>query len=723
MYLPAGLMPSDIHRPRCKLPPSLAPAPPSGPLCPSSLSLLWILLPFLLPTPAISQVPTPVLTTAREIAAHVTPKDAEPTPVRLEEATVTFLDPGNTIFLKDATGVTFIRAAKSNPRPAPGEQLRITGVTHNGLIIGGIKPGTIERLGRGVPPEPEAITVEELSSGRFHYHCVTLTGVGRSWHRLGENNLVLRLLSGGRTVELRFDEAPPDASAWIDAELRVSGLAAGDINDRRELVLPYLRMRSAEDLAVLAPAPQEPFAAAPLPLAELQRAIARPHRVKVRGTALGPSVGGGLFLRQEDGSVFVHTNAMEATTGDVVEALGFPEMGPFSAQLADAECRILGREAPPLPRPVSEGGLSDGCDADLITLEARLLQRIDGQQATELMAQAASISLSISSPTLLLQEAQPGALVRLTGLCRVAATRSDGYRARPTAYRLWLRAPEDLAVLQGTPWWTSQRLALAIAGVSTLALLAVLWATQLRRQVTRQLTVIEVKAQREAIVEERQRIAREFHDTLEQELAGLSLRLDAALPRVTDEKAHSLLDQQRRLLARLQTDTRDFVWDLRDSSRQDAPLDLALRSLVEHLQVNTTTPLAFGTGDRGDIGAGDERNWKLPPLIQHHLLRITREAVHNALKYAQAGGITVSLTTSGTGPGASGPATRQGGSLQLTIADDGRGFDPATAQALQGHFGIRGMHERARKIGATLEIQSEVGKGTCVTVKLPLPTS
>jgi len=213
--------------------------------------------------------------------------------------------------------------------------------------------------------------------------------------------------------------------------------------------------------------------------------------------------------------------------------------------------------------------------------------------------------------------------------------------------------------------------------------------------------VIESKAQREAITEERQRIAREFHDTLEQELAGLSLRLDAATPRVTDEKARGLLDQQRKLLMRLQTETRDFVWDLRDATRHEAPLDIALRSLVEHLQVNTTTPLTFSSS--GEIP-------KLPALIQHHLLSLAREAVNNAVKYAKGTGIAMELT---------GTADR----LELSIADNGQGFDVERAMSLEGHFGLRGMRERTQKIGAELELDSSLGKGTRLKVMLPLPVA
>ena len=132
-------------------------------------------------------------------------------------------------------------------------------------------------------------------------------------------------------------------------------------------------------------------------------------------------------------------------------------------------------------------------------------------------------------------------------VCRVSAIRRGGYRARATACQILPRAMEDLIVLRGAPWWNSQRLAIGLGGVALMALVGFAWVGLLRRQVARQFAVIEAKAQREAVIEERQRIAREFHDTLEQELAGLSIRLDAATPRVADEKARDLLRQQQKL--------------------------------------------------------------------------------------------------------------------------------------------------------------------------------
>jgi signal transduction histidine kinase len=90
------------------------------------------------------------------------------------------------------------------------------------------------------------------------------------------------------------------------------------------------------------------------------------------------------------------------------------------------------------------------------------------------------------------------------------------------------------------------------------------------------------------------------------------------------------------------------------------------------------------------------------------LLRIAREAVHNAIKYAGAKTIDVTLD-------------RQAEVLQLVITDDGRGFDVAEADTMEGHFGIRGMRERARKLGAELRICSSFTGGTTVELTLPQP--
>jgi signal transduction histidine kinase len=130
----------------------------------------------------------------------------------------------------------------------------------------------------------------------------------------------------------------------------------------------------------------------------------------------------------------------------------------------------------------------------------------------------------------------------------------------------------------------------------------------------------------------------------------------------------------------------------------------AIRSQVAYLQSLTSVPVGFDT-------AGEPP--PLPTIVQYHLVRIAREAAINAVKYARAGRITIRLETKPDG--AANPTA-----LVLRVADDGTGFDLADRGAADGHFGIQGMRERAKRIGADVRIETAPGRGTTVAVTLPL---
>jgi signal transduction histidine kinase len=224
-------------------------------------------------------------------------------------------------------------------------------------------------------------------------------------------------------------------------------------------------------------------------------------------------------------------------------------------------------------------------------------------------------------------------------------------------------------------------------------LVTLVWITQQRRQIAR----LQSRIIHQATLDERQRIAREFHDTLEQELAGLSLRLDAAATRPLEDKARVLLDASRSLVSRIQGEARNLVSDLRDTSFPTT-LPEALEVLAgrarEHFQNVTLEVMPPPV--------------PLPPHLVHHLRMIAQEAVTNAIKHAQASSITLSAAFD----------DRQ---LILRVKDDGRGFAAADeTHGLPGHFGCVGIRERCRKIGADVEWQSSPGKGACIVVKLPL---
>jgi signal transduction histidine kinase len=304
-----------------------------------------------------------------------------------------------------------------------------------------------------------------------------------------------------------------------------------------------------------------------------------------------------------------------------------------------------------------------------------------------------------------LRHLEPGSEVMVTGIVQPEAGTDDDFirewqPAHDQRMQILLRSSADISVVKSPSWWKPHRLAAALAAVAAVAAFATGWGVMLRRQVGRQLSLIESQLQAEAASEERQRIAREFHDTLEQDLAGIALRMDAAAGRARDEHSRAELEQQRALFSRLRAETHDFLWDLRDPQRNDGSLQASLAAQVAYQRSLVSVPITLHL--EGGLSG------RVPPLVQYHLLRIAREAVSNAIKYAEPSRIDLRLRDEAEG-------------LVLEVVDDGLGFDVTARESLEGHFGIRGMRERARRLGATMAIDSRPGDGTTVRVRVPPP--
>jgi len=658
--------------------------------------------------------PPRVLRTAAEIAAEAKPPDATAASV-IFEGRVAYQDPMRTIFLADDTGVTFIFGG-THPIVQAGDLVRVTGVAHQGVIIGGITPERIEVIGRGEPPPATPIEPADLATGRYHYHRVAIEGVIRQVVPVGDSAVALMLNADGKSARIEAEAPASEASAaaarFIDAGVRATGLVVGNINDRRQVVEPYVRVKQLADVEVLDPPPADPFEIPVTPLAAFASQTIGDHRVLVRGTAVAGPIAGAVYLRDGDRSIRVASadeTSARIRAGDLVEVAGFPQMGLFSVELADAVLRVTGSGPPPPPRPAlaKRRNEKDQPDGDLVVVEGPVN---DSGGESRLVVRQGEIDYTLEPPPGSRVAAPPGSLVRAVGVCRVATVEGKSYRAFPRAYRLLLESPQAVTVVRSPPWWTPERvLAAVLAGLGGLAAavgLAAAWIVMLRRQVRRQLAVIEGNLQAEAVAEERRRIAREFHDSVNQGLAAASLRLDAAAYRLTDERSKQELDRQRRLLTTLQSEAREFIWDLRDPVHADAPLVEALEAQLEFLAPSPATTIEFEPP-----AAGLDPAASLLPEVRHQIVRIVREAAANAVRHAHASRIVVRLEWAASG------------GLLIEITDDGTGFDVATRAAAEGHFGIRGMQERARRIGGSLAIESHPGSGTRVTLTVGAPTT
>jgi signal transduction histidine kinase len=200
-----------------------------------------------------------------------------------------------------------------------------------------------------------------------------------------------------------------------------------------------------------------------------------------------------------------------------------------------------------------------------------------------------------------------------------------------------------------------------------------------------------------ATTRERNRLARELHDTIAHTLSAQALELEAvdSLWEADPVQARTMLKNSLAATRTGLTETRRALKALRSSPLEDLGLALAIRQAAESAAARANLTLDLHVPERMD---------DLPPDVAQCVYRVAQEALANAAHHAQARRVEVNLH-------------REGDRLKLTVADDGCGFDPQALDT-ENHLGLRGMRERAEMAGGALEIDSEPGKGTTIQLTL-----
>lgn len=490
---------------------------------------------------------------------------AEPVLLR---GVITHVASSTTFFLQDETEGIYVERTDKTPALSQGDFVELRGEIAPGLFAPIVKAALIQILGKSPLPPAQTVSYAGLATGQWDSQRVEVRGVVRrvmapphgGWSR------IVLAMEGGR-LEVEGDiKAGANPERWVDAQVCCQGIAVGRFNKQRQLIAPRLVLQSLDQLAVEKSAPPEPFALPARSVASLLQFSPRGvqgHRIRIEGVVLAQQSDGALFIRDSSGAIEVQTTEnTPVAIGAGVEVAGFATMGTYRPLLEDALLRKTGTRAPPEPVETTVPHIFTGAtDADLISVDAELVlvSREDGQTLLTLAAGGsvfrASLLVSAAAPAgqraSQLPVLQPGSRLRLRGICRLQGQRIEkGIPVVPRSFSLLLRSPADVAILQAASWWTKQRLldALGIAGL--LAAAASAWAWTLRRRVRQQTGIIRHKIQREGALEERARLAREFHDSLHQELAGVTLHLDnlkTAL-RLAPETAAEIADQTQAML-------------------------------------------------------------------------------------------------------------------------------------------------------------------------------
>jgi signal transduction histidine kinase len=273
----------------------------------------------------------------------------------------------------------------------------------------------------------------------------------------------------------------------------------------------------------------------------------------------------------------------------------------------------------------------------------------------------------------------------------------------PGAYSFRVTAANDDGVWNETgtaidftipPAFHQTRWFYALCALAFLGTLTVLYRVRVHQ------VAAQVRGRLEARLAERERIARDLHDTLLQGVQGLIWRFQAATDRIPpDEPARQLMEQSLDRADKLLVESRDKVKDLRPSDREAADLAKALAAEGEQFA------LLHAAQFKASV-EGAPRD--LHPIVREEGLLIGREALSNAFSHAQARNIEIEISYGDA-------------ALHVRIRDDGRGISPGVLDAggAPGHFGLLGMRERAKKLGAHIEVWSKPGVGTEVDLRVP----
>ena len=393
--------------------------------------------------------------------------------------------------------------------------------------------------------------------------------------------------------------------------------------------------------------------------------------------------------------------------GDFIRAIGLPESDLYRINLTNVGWTRLPAPAfeTPAPQEVSARNIcTNAFGYQLVKIEyhgrAITLKGIvrslpdDEAQCMHVECDKMLVPVDASSAPGSLAGIDIGCTVNVSGTCVVNQEKTYRSAAFPRmdGFTLVLRTPGDVAVTARPSWWTPRRLLIVIG-----MLLAVLLGVVTRNRMQKRNTARLAKLATDLKVEERTRLAVELHDSLAQNLSGVSLEIDTASRLAADDpKAmREHLDSAARTLKSSRDELRNCLWDLRNRALEEASMDEAIRQTLAPHVVGVDVAVRFNVPRS-----------RISDNTAHAILRIIRELATNAVRHGHAKRLWIA-------------GGIDGDSIRFSVRDNGAGFDPATAPGFaEGHYGLVGISERVEALEGEFKIESAPGNGAKATITM-----
>ena len=560
-------------------------------------------LPLLLAMVTSATAGEPLLQNIEAVRALPHKVAAEELPVKIE-GTVIFVDTKHSaIVFHD--GKTSCWAGIKSSLPVDiqlGSKVRVAGFTNikNGYFANIIEAST-EVLGQGELPEPIQITDKDLF----------LSWLDSQWVQI--EAIVVGTEEGGLAYTLALDidgkifkadvpfqeDASERAADLMQRRVKVTGICATVANDDRQLTDRHFLIPSFDQIKPIDTKLPEAVPSQ-RKIATLLQSDNSPDKISRITGVVTQHRKSGFYIRDDTASGFVYASkANFYPPGSRVELEGFAGVAPFRPVIRASKVKLIEQGEIPVAIHLDvKHGVDPKLHNELVTTECEFIGMTGATHNNSILkCRSGSVYFEafLPAPGATVNQLEPGDTVRLKGIYE-ATTDSPMPRIEwANGFRIHLSGPEAVTILKKAPWWTFNRL-LAALGIAIAAILAFLvWTSLLRRQVSAQTKIISSQIERATIKDERQRIARELHDTLEQDLTGLSMQLENALEEIDDENspARKSLSLVHRMLRHCRIEARASVNDLRDSKLIARPLPETMKESLGAKAKDSGTALDF----------------------------------------------------------------------------------------------------------------------------------
>ena len=637
----------------------------------------------------------------------------------------------NDFAVEDASGSVIIHPHDKSDSFSAGATIHACGnIVYEpfGHVIA--KCNRLEILHPGAPATPKAVSISQILSGECDARVIRTTGMLRDYFfdEIDPKYLFIILNGEGTTLYAATTLYAKDDVHRLDTllghPLTVTGLCDPRPSGCRRKIGRVIRVNDVSSIKAATCESNDPFSVPHFDTAAHSQPADLPSlgRQRTIGQVLAVWKKNVFLIKAQNGrlSRIDLAKGEPPAYGKSVEVVGFPETDLYRVNFTRAIWRPS--HAPVFCQdPVSNISVIDlmtnyegkrAFNAEfhgrVIRLRGivRSLPSVGNDGRFHLESDGYTLPVDISANPVLAEKLEIGCVIDLTGVCVMDIENWRPNLVFPHIKEVMIvtRTPDDIVVVRRPPWWTPARLMIVIGSLLAVLIGILIWNRALKALAEKRGKALAneelERLESDLKVCERTRLAVELHDSIAQNLTGVSMEIDTALR--GDEPLPSAAAQHMgralRTIDSCRGELRNCLWDLRSQALEEEDMNKAIRLTLSQTIGKASLTVRFNVPRS-----------RFTDNTAHTLLRIIRELAANAVRHGKATEIKVA-------------GSIEDNVLKFSVRDNGCGFDPdACPGVLDGHFGLQGVRERVASFEGNIRIESTPGKGTRVSVSINAP--